>query len=763
MMNELMGKAERARGCASLVSLCFVLGMPVQAWSQGLFPFPPAAAQSPAGTPKSPTITPTPVVNGPVDAGLAPPAVSLRPPSPPEREPGKTQPTAVVAGVKVARPTEANTQVVPGVVLRFENADINDIVQAVLGDILRLNYLVDPSLQARITLQTAGNISAADVYNILESVLALHGIAIVRDGKLYKVVRDVQANREAATTAVGEQSPVAQVIPLKFVQASGLVGVLKGMLGPQALIVADPTNRHLIVVDRAQNVGKVLEMTSALDVDYLAKVRIRLIEVTKGDATELAREMDTLFRTSGLFNWPGTEGNKVYFLPVTRMNAILVAAANDAMLEAAEKWIRTLDDEPKSGMGASVHVYPVANSNAAHLANLLRQLYGGAAAPGTTNQAIQQTSSPGLGATAAQQAATDPSRVVLRGATGGALAGNVQVIADESTNSLVIRASPQDYLQIKRIIERIDIVPRQVLIQVMVAEVELNDSLQYGVEWWLKNLKVSGGGKQWSAQAGLDTGLNSPGVNVNPTTPKSSEGAGGFNYLILNKAGDITGLFNLLASNTDLNVLSAPHVLASDGKVAKVEIGSEEPIVTQTVMTPTTTSGTLTNTTSNNVTYRPTGILMEVKPSINASGLVTLNLTQEVSSRGGEVTVGGVNYPSFQKRKVSTDVTIEEGKTLVVAGLIQDRGTKANQGVPGLKDIPFLGGLFGTQNNASKKSELLIAITPYVIRDKSQGEYITQSLRDSLKELKSRVDVTRLNFVPPATAGEKKPPPESAP
>lgn len=712
------------------------------------------AAPAPAG-PAPQSVSPPPAVVPVPPAKITPVAAAATPPQP-EAVAAKA---ASTPAVRVARPPEANEKTVPGTILRFENAEIADVVFAVLGDILRVNYMIDPSIQGRITLQSAGNISSADIYNILESVLQLHGISIVRDGKLYKVIRDVQANRDVGLTAAGESSPVAQVIPLQFVQASALLASVKSVLGQQALVANDPTNRHLIVVDRAHNIAKVLELVALLDVDYLARVRIRLVDIAKGDATELAKEMDALFRTSGLFNWPGTEGNKVYFLPIVRMNAILVAAANDSMIDAAEKWIRTLDDEPKNGLGSMVHVYPVANSNATHLANLLRQLYGGAPVQ-TTGPAQNPTSSlsspTGQTTPSAAPAANDPSRVVLRGgsASGGVVANNVQIIADEATNSLVIRASPQDFLQIRRIIDRIDTVARQVLIQVMVAEVGLSEKLQYGVEWWLKNLQFSSKGKTWAAQAGLDTGLVSPAATANPTTTAPADGvASGFNYLIFNKAGDITGLFNLLATNTDVNILSAPHVLASDGKTAKIEVGSEEPVITQTVSTPSSTLGGSGITTSNSVQYRPTGILLEVKPTINASGLVNLNMTQEVSSRGTSVSVGGSVYPSFTKRKVATEITIEEGKTLVVAGLIQDRGDKSNQGVPLLKDVPILGSLFGTQKNATDKTELLIAITPFVVRNKNEADKITQEFRATLTDLKQRLGSHKLMLpaAPPVT------------
>lgn len=690
----------------------------------------------------------------PTAAAPAPPAPAAAGPASAEIKPApgaaESAGARIDPRIKLERPPQADAKPQPGVVLRFENADIQDIVQAVLGDILHVNYMMDPSIQAKVTLQSLGDISAADVYNLLESVLSLHGIAIVRDGKLYKVMRDAQANRDAIGVAAGEGSPVVQIVPLRFVQASALIGTVKAMLGPAALVVNDPTNRYLIVVDRAQNVSKLLELVGTLDVDYLARVSVKIVELRNGDAAQLAKEMESLFRTSGMFNVPGTEGNKVYFLPLPRMNAILVAAVNETVLAAAEKWLRTLDEDPKNGLATQVHVYPVANSTALHLANLLRQVYGGAASSAPTTPTAPTST---LGASATPSAPTSgllnqPTQVVLRGGQGGAVDGNVQIIADETTNSLVIRASQNDYRQIRQILERIDTIPRQVLIQVMVAEVGLSKSLQYGVEWWLRNLKLKGN-QPSRAAATFDSGLVAPvtvsSTNqttvINPLISAPAGGiAGGLNYMIFNAAGDITGLFNLLATNTDVNILSAPHIMASDGKIARIEVGSEEPVVTQTVSAPITTTGATTSfSTSNSVSYRTTGILMEVKPTITSQGRVSLSLSQEVSALGANVSVGGSTYPSFTKRKISTDVVIEEGKTLVVAGLIQDNGNNSSQGLPGLKDIPIFGALFGTQNKASDKTELLIAITPYIVNNKEEGDRVSSNLRDSLQELKRQM------------------------
>jgi general secretion pathway protein D len=696
-------------------------------------------------TPKPPPASPLPpnpfVVQPPAPAPAAPVAA---PTAAAANGPAAT-PTATksIGPVKVQSPAVSDTPV-PGVVLRFDNADIYEVLQAVLGDMLHLNYLVEPGVQGKVTINTSGTISESDIFNILQSILQLNNISIIRDGKLYKVVRDPDVHRDTVGfEAVGEGSPLIQIVPLRFVQGSALINVLKGFVGSQALITNDPTNKYLIISDRASNVIKILEMLKVLDVDYLQHVKIKLVQIEKGDATEMAKEMESLFKTSGLFNWPGTEGNKVFFLPIKRMNSLLVAAANEAVLEAAERWIKTLDDEPKDGVGSFIHVHPVQNSNALHIASILRQIYGGA--PITP-------------------AGVEPSKVVIKGAvptegaattaSGQGLAGTVQIIPDEATNTLVIKASPQDYLQIQKVIERIDTVPRQVLIQVMVAEVTLNDETQFGVEWWLQKNKFSVGGTPRRADVTLDSGLLAPGSN--PLTSALPAGvSSGLNYLVFNGVGDVVGLFNALGATTNVNLLSAPHILASDGKEAKIEVGSDEPVVTQTVSTPTaTTATTATLATSNSVQYRPTGILLEVKPHVNASGLVSLSVSQEVSNRGVDVPVGGTTYPSFSKRKVNTEVTLEEGKTLLIAGLIQDNTNNSNVGVPGLKDIPLLGYLFGTKDNKRNKTELMVTITPYVVRNREEGDRITASFQDNLKDLKILTrKVERLESgVPPSSA-----------
>lgn len=769
-------------------------------------PRPPAAAPAPAAVqqPQPSSIgTPAPAQ---VPAPAAPMGLAQPASPPPAAQAITPAPALAPTGALAATPNpsvQLSTTPNPGVTLKFDNADLYDVIQVILGDILKLDYIIDPSVQGRITLKSTGAISMADIFSTLETALSTANIAIVRQGKVYKVVRDANASRDAVgQTGVGPASVVMQIIPLQFVQASQMVNTLRNFVSPQAAITNDPTNRHLIVVDRAANVEKIVDMVRTLDADYLAQVNIRLVTLRHAEAAEVAKELEGLFKTSGLFNWTGTDAAKAYFLPVARMNALLVATSNERVMQAAEQWIKTLDAEPQEGLGAYVHIYPVANSNAVHLANLVTQIFGGtppaqnnanqgaAGLPSANSTAFAGSAgsgagglgaaagATGLGATggaAGAQTANAATRTIERGSvpgqagqagSGRGLSGTVQVIPDEVTNTLVVRASAQDYQQIRKVLERLDNRARQVMVQVMVAEVALTDTLQYGVEWWLKSV-LSHGGKSWPGFIGFDGGIVPKITTVAPgATPTVTGTATGLNYAIFGSAGQVIGMLNLLGQDTDVNVLSTPHVLASDGKVARVEVGNEVPVITQTVSTPTTSLTSGNNfSTSNSVQYRPTGILLEVKPSITSSGQVSLSISQEVSSLGNNVTAGGSEYPSFQKRKVTTDATIEDGRTIMLAGLIEDRNNDTVTGLPGLKDVPVVGSLFGTTRKERRKTELLITITPYIVNNREEGERLAESFQGSLQQLqgllaKNNAPDLRAPVAPPALPRTPRPQPE---
>ena len=670
-----------------------------------------------------------------------------------------TSPTAPAQAPSVVAPPPVRPA--GGVSLRFDNADIYDVIQVVLGEILNVDYNIDPAVQGRVTLRSTQSVGNTDVLGVLQTALANVGVAVVKVGNTYKVVRDANLAREPLPSKGDTpQTPVMRVIPLNFVQAAQVAATLKPFASANGTLVPDPSNKYLIVADRAAVVDRLEALVETLDNELLRNIQVRLFRPANADSSEIAKELESLFKTSGLFNQPNTETVKVFFLPIARLGAVLVASSSDVAVQAAEKWFSVLDAAPLKDADAMVHVYQVANGSAAHLAGILQQIFvgqGGAQAganaaarpvglTGATTSTPASGQVPAGGLTANQAGAgignQATSGVISRGnvpqgsasqiASQAGLAGAVSIIPDDVTNTIIVRASAEDFTRIKKVLAKIDTLPRQVLIQVVVAEVVLNDTLQYGVEWWLKSV-LSNDGKTWAARAGLD-GILKPTSNPGVVTGTGT----GFNYAVLNGSSQVIGLLNLLGKDTNVNLLSAPHVMAADGRVAKIEVGNDEPVVTQTVQA----AGTVTSglQTSNSVQYRPTGLILEVKPTISANGVVSMVISQEVSSRIGSVLVGGSEYPSFSKRRVTTDVSVEEGKTLLIAGLIEDKGDDQSVGLPVAKDIPLFGALFGSTKKVRAKTELLITITPHIVNNATDADRVTLNFSAALSELKNVIN-----------------------
>ena len=699
-----------------------------------------AQGQTPAPQPAVPAAQPPqPAARAAVAVTVAPVAAS----------PVVVPPPAAITGAPVRAASG-------GISLRFDNADIYDVVQVVLGEILGVDYTIDPAIQGKVTLRSTNTVQNSDVLGVLQTALANLGVSVLKAGNSYKIVRDTNLAREPLPVkGDSPQSPVMRVIPLQFVQAAQVAATLKPFASAGGTLVPDPTNKYLIVADRAAVVDRLVAIVETLDNELLRNINVRLLRPANADPLEIAKELEALFKTSGLLNQPNSDAVKAFFLPIVRLGAVLVASNSEVAILTAEKWFSVLDAAPLNAADASVHVYPVANGTAAHLASLMQQIFlgtGGAqGGASTSNRPIGSTSpstpsatspTPATGLGGANNAAAGQqggSGLISRGnvpqasasqiGSQAGLAGLVSIIPDEVTNSIIIRASVEDFARIKKVLAKIDTLPKQVLIQVVVAEVVLNDTLQYGVEWWL-NSQLSNNGRTWAAKAGLD------GILKGSSTPGTVSGTGtGFNYAVLKGSSQVIGLLNLLGKDTNVNLLSAPHVMAADGRVAKIEVGNDEPVVTQTVQAATSTLTGLS--TSNSVQYRPTGLILEVKPTISANGVVSMAISQEVSSRIGSVLVGGSEYPSFSKRRVTTDVSVEEGRSLLIAGLIEDKGDDQSVGIPGVKDVPFFGALFGSTKKMKTKTELLITITPHIVSSAADADRVALNFSGALSELKN--------------------------
>ena len=388
---------------------------------------------------------------------------------------------------------------------------------------------------------------------------------------------------------------------------------------------------------------------------------------------------------------------------------------------------RILPSNEIPGTTPQVFVYPLQNTKAKHVATLLQSIFAGAAAPSAPGRFIPEAPAAGTGAApAASTTAPKTEGTAFAAGTGALVSKDTKVTADEITNSLVILASPDDYRFIEATIKKLDTPPRQVMIEVLIAEVTLTKDFQFGLEWVLSNttqLKI----KPFSKPIDLNgqTGQNSNLLNAVPL----SSGYSGFSYAATDAAGNVKALLNTLASDDLVTVLASPHILAADNLEAKIDIGSQVPIATSNMTSVAAgTSGNIIST----IQYQDVGTILKVKPQINESGVVAMEVSQEVSTYSTQNVLGTAQFV-FTKREAQTNLVANDGQTIVIGGLIQDNKETNTTGIPYLMNIPVLGYLFGSKNITRTKTEIIVLLTPHVIRNQQEAGRVTTDYLNRLK------------------------------
>ncbi len=381
------------------------------------------------------------------------------------------------------------------------------------------------------------------------------------------------------------------------------------------------------------------------------------------------------------------------------------------------------------GTAPKVFVYPLQNTNAKHVATLLQSIFTGVAAPAAPGRFIPQAPVPGGGPAPAATAAPRPEGAGFAEGAGGLLSAQTKVYADEITNSLVVLAAPDDYKFIEETIKKLDTPPRQVMIDVLIAEVTLTKEFQFGLEYVLQNaLRIK-------------TGPFSRPINLNGTIGQNSNllppagpvpGNSGFSYAAEDIYGNVKALLNTMASSDLVNMLASPHILAADNLEAKIEIGQQVPIATSTLSS--VASSSTTGNVISTIQYQDVGVILKVKPQINESGVVALDVSQEVSSANTQTVLGTQQFV-FSKRSAQTNLVANDGQTIVIGGLIQDNKETNVTGIPLLMDIPILGYLFrSTTISQNPKTEIIVLLTPHVIRNQQEAGKVTKEYLNRLKD-----------------------------
>ena len=630
--------------------------------------------------------------------------------------------------VQIEAPTEVQADAVPAaaaveqeeaddsdapISLILDNADIYQVIR-IIGDALALNYVIDPAVQGTVNISTSDTLRTSDLLPLLETILKINGATMIQTGNFYQIVPANTAVREPVPLQndVPEQVAlddriVIQVVRMRYVAATEMSQLLTPYLSDAGNIVVYDSGNILLVSERRGNLRKLLDIVDIFDAGAFEGERVRMFPVENAFPSDLIPDLRSIFAGYALSG----EMTAIRFVPIERLNSILVVTPNASVFSEVGEWLERLDQPLQSG-GVQNFVYRVRNSKAADLQRVLAQLYGGNpfAAPIPATLAGTGPGQIGSPAGTVQPAPSIDSTILQQ---------NIRVVADPITHSLIIQATPQEYAEIERTLSQLDILARQVLIDAQIYEVVLDDSLSFGVSATLQNR----------------------GTLANPQTTASFTNGGllaAQTFAYVGRARELLAFLNASENRSRVRTISAPSVLVSDNMVASFEVGADIPVPTTSAVNP-AAGGTDIFAFAQTIQFRTTGVILRVLPQITASGRVTLSISQEVSQAGPNTT-SGIVAPVIGKSSVDSTIVVQDGQTIALGGFIRENSQQVESRVPLIGRVPVLGALFGSTSNSTTRTELIILITPHVIRDTEEADQATEELKQKLKEIQEIIE-----------------------
>jgi general secretion pathway protein D len=659
--------------------------------------------------------------------------------------------------------------------LNFENAPIASVAKTVLGDILRVGYVIDPRVQGTISLASGRPVPRSELLFVFETALRLTGIALVKDAAGYRLIPvsdAVAAGNLDPEVARAQPGYGISVVPLQYVSATTLVKLLDSFATKPGSVRVDAARNILLVQGSGPERRAAIETALSFDVDWMRGQSVGIFPVQYSNPEPVIAELEKILDSKE----GGFSQDIVRFQVIARRNAVLAVTRKPAMLQAVATWIRRLDtaDTTRTAM----HVYRVKYGEARQLARVLSDVFGGGGSGSFETPASQvapggglvKTASaadrlPGLsaagaqsgmaagssrggggfaaspstlgGATAAGTAAgTAASSYDARGGAAGAAGGGqpvlegIKIAADVSTNSLLIYASAENYRIVEQTIRQLDQPQAQVGIDATIAEVTLNNNLSYGVQFYIQSKNLGMAPDKGSA---LNVPTSPPGalptVVNGVATAFLNRAFPGFNFLIGSETNP-NMILDALHTVTDVKILSNPSLVVIDNQVATLLVGDEIPVSTGTGNVLNSATGT-NNTIINSIDYRSTGIILRVIPRVSPNGNVRLDIEQEISQATNAT--ASTLTPTVSQRKVKSSVAVANGQTVLLAGLIQEKSELDRGGIPVLDQIPKIGDLFSHQTKTTVRTELIIFIRPQVIRDSVDAHFVAEEFRAKLR------------------------------
>jgi general secretion pathway protein D len=679
--------------------------------------------------------------------------------------------------------------------LTFIDADLYAFIKQI-SELLGLSpLLVDSQVQGTVTINTPAPMTKEEVFALFNLILKTKNASLIYQNGIYQVV-PISSALKTGVDLIEQQPPVVEpettpetpqgqppavpgavpsgtapppaaessqipklttnVVPVEFIPVRDLIEPIRLFMTEGGVIMPYDRLNMLILTDYDDSVERILKVIHVLDNKFMDKDLIDLIEIHNNNSSDVAEDLKKIFGN-------GTEGSAtgISFVSLDRLNAIFVMTSSKRALTEVKNWIDILDTT--TGRSIQTKVYIVENSTASNIANLLYNLYGGEVTTQPTTGAdtgsgaftgSQQGTGlnqgrgsfgsfgatslfsnnsqgnllgglTGSGTSSFGNQQLNPqfntargiSSMVIEGGEFSVLQDTVRLVVDDYINRLIIQSTAADYEFMLEAIKLMDVMPRQVVIDARVFEVDLTDDLSFGVGAALRE-RTNGS----VTEVGLNTSVE--GVPTGALTA--------YNIALVGSSQELLTAINALREKTNVKILEAPSVLAMDGTQANITVGSQIPYTGSLYYQ------TNADNPTQSINYRDTGVTLYVLPRISASGSVTLEVLQEVSGLGTNTSLG----PTFTQSKVQCTLTVKDGETVAIAGLIRESKSLIRSGFPLLSDIPIIGSLFGQTSRNNRRSELIIMITPHVIKDVDKFKEFTQEFKDSMRNVRKYADET---------------------
>ncbi|MGX9431371.1 MULTISPECIES: type II secretion system secretin GspD [Bradyrhizobium] len=663
--------------------------------------------------------------------------------------------------------------------LNFENTPVATVAKVVLGDILHVGYTIDPRVQGTVSLVSVRPVPKSDIVFVLENALRLSGVVLLRDTTGYRLTPLGDAvGGGRVDTASGNPEPGfgVSVVPLQYVSAQTLLKLMDSFATKAGAVRADTTRNLILIQGTGAERRTAVDTVLSFDVDWMRGQSVGVFPISSGSPAPIIAEMEKIVDSGE----NGLSQNIIKFLPIARLNAVLVVTKKPEMLRTAATWIKRLDRNDTAR--TTVHVYRVKFGDARQIARVLTDMFLGGSSSSLTESADSQIA-PGSGIAATSSAG---DRLSLNGNLGsntnggfasrgnlsmngtpglggnGGLGGqpangnqngggapldsgrgsgngqpmmqDVRITPDTVNNTLLIYADQANYRIIESTLVQIDQPQLQVAIDATIAEVTLNNTLSYGVQAYLTSRNV---GLKPNTGSILNTQATAAPTTITDPTTGAATVAGsvtnafinrafpGFNFLIGSETQPSL-ILDALHAVTSVKVLSNPSLVVINNQVATLQVGDVVPVSTGSA-TVLTTNNTVVNT----IDYRNTGIILRVSPRISVNGNVRLDVEQEISN----VPAASANSltPTVSERRVKSQISVANGQTVLLAGLISEQQNGTRSAIPVLDQLPGLGDAFGHQNNSTQRTELIIFIRPQIIRDGSDAHVVAEELRSKLR------------------------------